>query len=119
MTFEGPPERKRMEKEWSYGDYLIREGLKPESAHFQYFFVVSRGGVKKCRLCVWITDEALSGFDSSRDFGPVASSGREDWTSWVRSKIDAGDFRDRVLRFDPSGRKEFDLSEMTEKLRAG
>lgn len=89
------------------------------SSHFQYFFIVSQGGAKKCRLCVWITDDALAGFDPSREFVPIASSGREDWSEWVRSKIDQGDFRDRVLKFDPTGRKEIDLAEMTERLRAG
>jgi hypothetical protein len=108
-----------MDNEWSYGNFQIREGLKPESSHFQYFFIVSQGGAKKCRLCVWITDDALAGFDPSRAFVPIAHSGREKWCEWVRNKIDQGDFRDRVLRFDPAGRQEIDLREMTEKLKAG
>ena len=108
-----------MDKEWSHGNFQIREGLKPESDHFQYFFIVSQGGVKKCRLCVWITDDALAGFNPSREFAPIAYSRREDWSEWVRSKIDHGDFRDRVLKFDPAGRTEIDLSEMSERLRAG
>lgn len=108
-----------MDKQWSYGNFQITEGLKPASAHFQYFFIVSQSGAKKCRLCVWITDEALSGFDSSREFVPIAYSGREDWSEWVRNKIDQGDFRDRVLRFDSAGREEIDLMDMTEKLKAG
>ena len=27
------------EKMWSYKDYQIKEGLKPDSKHFQYFFL--------------------------------------------------------------------------------
>ena len=27
------------EKTWSYKNFRIVEGLKPESSHFQYFFV--------------------------------------------------------------------------------
>ncbi len=37
----------REEKNWSYKNFQIREGLKPGSNHFQYFFVVSEGGEKK------------------------------------------------------------------------
>jgi hypothetical protein len=48
------------EKKWLYKNLQITEGLKPESKHFQYFFVISEGGEKKCNYCVWMDDEALS-----------------------------------------------------------
>jgi hypothetical protein len=44
------------------------------------------------------------------------SSGREDWSKWVQAKIDQGDFRNRVLKFEKTGQKEIDLTEMEKKL---
>jgi hypothetical protein len=45
-----------MENEWSYKSLSVKEGLKPGIKHFQYFFVVSERGQKKCKYCVWIED---------------------------------------------------------------
>ena len=103
-----------MEKEWSYKAFKVKEGLKPGSKHFQYFFVVTEKGQKKCNYCVWITDDALSRFDPSKDFNSIVSSQTESWHGWVKEKIDAADFRNRALKFEKAGEKEIDLSEMTE-----
>ena len=105
-----------MEKKWAYEEFQIKEGLKPGSKHFQYFFVVSKGNEKKCSYCVWIDDEALSIFSQSKGFEEIASSQREDWTRWVQGKIDQGDFRNLVLKFEKTGRREINLSEVEEKL---
>jgi hypothetical protein len=104
------------ERNWSYKDFQIREGLRPGSEHFHYFFVVSQGGEKKCNYCVWITDDALSQFAPSKDFDEISSSYRDDWSTWVREKIDRGDFRNRVLKFEKGAQQEIDLTEMREKL---
>jgi len=104
------------EKTWSYKDFQIWEGLKPESGHFQYFFVVSEKGAKKCSYCVWIDDETLDRFDRSKGFETIASLQREAWSKWVRSKIDRGDFRNLVLKLETSGQKEIDLGSEGEKL---
>lgn len=104
------------ERNWSYKDFQIREGRKPGSEHFQYFFVVSEGGEKKCNYCVWIADDALSQFAQSKDFDEISSSYRDDWSTWVREKIDRGDFRNRLLKFEKTGQNEIDLAEMKEKL---
>ena len=104
------------EKTWSYKDFQILEGLKPERGHFQYFFVVSEKGAKKCSYCVWIDDDSLGGFDPSKGFETIASSEREAWSKWVRSKIDQGDFRNLVLKLEASGQKEIDLGAEGEKL---
>ncbi len=108
-----------MDIQWSYKNYQIRDGLKPESPHFQYFYVVSEQANKKCNYCVWITDEALTRFDKSRDFASIVSSQRETWNNWVKGKIDAGDFSNRVLKYDKDGETEIDLSEMTTHLSMG
>jgi len=105
-----------MEKRWSYGDYQIEDGLKPGSVHFQYFYVVSEGGRKKCNYCVWIEDEALSRLGSSGDFASIVSLHREAWNKWVKSKIDAKDFGNKVLKFEKDGEKEIELSEMSAHL---
>ncbi len=105
-----------MEQHWAYKKYQIKDGPKPESKHFQYYYVVSEGSEKKCNYCVWIVDEALSRFDKSRDFGAIVSSQREVWNQWVKGKIDSGDLRSKVLKFDKDGEKEIELSEMTEYL---
>jgi hypothetical protein len=104
------------ERNWSYRNFQIREGLKPGSKHFQYFFVVFEGGEKNCNYCVWVDDDTLSGFAASGDFHEVSSSGRGNWSKWVREKIDQGDFRNRVLKFEKTGQKEIDLTELKEKL---
>ena len=108
-----------MENEWSYKNYQIRDGLKPGSPHFQYFYVVSEQATKKCNYCVWIVDEALTRFDQSKDFASIVSSKRETWNTWVKGKIDAGDFGNKVLKYDRDGEKEIELSEMTAHLSMG
>jgi len=103
-----------VQKTWSHNNYEIKEGLKPGSSQFRYFFTVSESGEKKCNYCVWIMDEALSRFDQSKDFNSIVSSQKEIWHEWVKEKIEASDFRNRVLKFDKTGEKEIDLSEMAE-----
>lgn len=103
-------------KEWTYKDYQIREGLKPGSDKFQYFFVVSQGGDKKCNYCVWIEDDALSRFDDSGSSDAIISSHRDTWGVWVQGKIDQGDFRNLVLKMGTQGEKEYDLESMDEHL---
>jgi hypothetical protein len=110
-------EEKRMENEWSYKNLSVKEGLKPGSKHFQYFFVVSEGGQKKCNYCVWIEDEALSRFSALKNFKAILDSHRGDWDKWVKEKIDRKDFRNMVLMFDKEGHKEMDLDKMDKKLR--
>jgi hypothetical protein len=105
-----------MENEWSYKSFRIKEGLKPGSKHFQYFFIVSEGGQKKCNYCVWIEDEALSRLSDSKNFGAIIDSHRGEWNKWVKEKIDREDFRNMVLRFDKEGQEEMDLDKMDEKL---
>ncbi len=103
------------EKTWTHKNLHIVEGLKPESNHFQYFFTVSEKGAKKCNYCVWIDDKNLDRFGRSEGFEAIASSRREAWTNWVRSKIDQGDFRNLVLKIEVSGEKEIDLTAEGEK----
>jgi len=106
------------ERTWSYKDLDIREGLKPGSKHFQYFFVVTEKGKKKCNYCVWIDDENLSRFGHSEKFEEIASAQREGWSQWIQGKIDQGDFRNLVLKLEKTGPKEIDLAEMQKKLEA-
>ena len=103
-----------MQKTWSYKTYEIKEGLKPGSSKFRYFFVVSENGEKKCNYCVWIVDDALSRFDPTKNYNAIVSSQTETWHRWVKEKIDAADFRNRVLKFDRTGEQEINLSEMRE-----
>jgi len=105
-----------MENEWSYKSLKVKEGFRPGSKHFQYFFVVSEAGKKKCNYCVWIQDEALSRFNASKDFNAILDSHRGDWNKWVKEKIDQKDFRSMVLLFDQHGHKEMDLDKMDKKL---
>ncbi len=105
-----------MENEWLYKNYQIRDGLKPGSPHFQYFYVVSEQAAKKCNYCVWVVDEALTRFDPSGDFNSIVSSQRETWNRWVKGKIDAGDFGNKVLKYERDSEKEIELSEMTTHL---
>jgi hypothetical protein len=109
--------RVKMQKTWSYTNYEIKEGLKPGSSQFRYFFVVSESGEKKCNYCVWIVDDALSRFDPSKDFNSIVSSQIETWHEWVKEKIDAADFRNRALKFEKTGETEIDLSQMAEHVR--
>ena len=105
-----------MENQWSYKAYQIKDGLKPGSKHFQYFYVVSAEGKKVCNYCVWIVDEALSRFERSGDFASIVSSQREVWNKWVKGKIDEGDFGNKVLKYERDGEKEIELSEMSAHL---
>jgi len=105
-----------MEKEWSYKSLTIEEGFKPGSKHFQYFFLVSEGGKKKCNYCVWIEDEAMPRFGASQNFDAILDAHREEWSGWVKEKIDGKDFRNMVLLFDQEGQKEIELDKMNKKL---
>jgi len=105
-----------MENEWSYKSFSVKGGLKPGSKHFQYFFVVSEAGQKKCNYCVWVEDEALSRFSATKNFKAILDSHQGDWNKWVKEKIDQKDFRNMVLRFDKEGHKEIDLDKMDKKL---
>ena len=116
----GAPEEKEgkiVEKTWSYKNYQIKEGLKPGSKHFQYFFMVLEKDKKKCNYCVWIDDETLTGLSPSKEFEKIISSRREEWGKWVQGKIDGGDFRNLVLKLEKTGQKEINLSEMEEHLK--
>ena len=106
------------ERIWSYKDLDIKEGLKPGSKHFQYFFVVTKKGKKKCNYCVWIDDENLARFGHSKKFEEIAFAQKEEWSRWVQGKIDQGDFRNLVLKLEKAGPKEIDLAEMQKKLEA-
>jgi hypothetical protein len=106
------------ERTWSYKNLQIKEGLKPGSRHFQYFFVVSESGKKKCNYCVWIDDENLTQFGPLKKYEEIVSSQREEWSKWVQGKVDQGDFRNLVLKLEKNGHKEIDLNEMEEKLKA-
>jgi len=106
-----------MQKTWFYKNYEIKEGLKPGSSQFRYFFAVSENGEKKCNYCVWIVDEALPRFDQSKDFNSIVASRIESWHEWVKGKIDDADFRNRALKYDKTGEIEIDLSQMAEHVR--
>jgi hypothetical protein len=107
-----------MEKEntWRYKDLQITEGLKPGSKHLQYFFVVSEGAEKKCNYCVWMDDEALSSYAPSKNFEEIVSLKREEWSTWVKEKIDEEDYRNLALKMEKTGQKEINLSELKEKI---
>ncbi len=62
-------------------------------------------------------DDALSRFDTSKDYNAIVSSQTEAWHRWVKEKIDAADFRNRVLKFDKTGEQEINLSEMREHVK--
>jgi len=103
-----------MEKEWYHKNYAIKDGLKPGSKHFQYFYVVSEKGATKCHYCVWITDDALSRFDPYQDFDSIISAHREAWNQWVMEKIDLGALESTVLKIDRDGESEIALADMPE-----
>jgi hypothetical protein len=101
---------------WSYKNLGIKEGLKPKSKHFQYFFVVSEKGKKRCNYCVWVDGRDLSRFSSSGSFEEIVSSQREEWSQWVREKIDQKDFRNLVWKLEEEGPREINLEDLSEKL---
>lgn len=105
------------EKTWSYKNYEVKEGLKPGSKHFQYFFMVLEKDKKKCNYCVWIDDANLGHFSPTKEFEKIISSRGEEWNTWVKKKIDGGDFRNLVLKLEKSGQKEINLSEMEEQMK--
>jgi len=109
-------EQMAQEKKWTYNNFQIKEGMKPQAAHLQYFFVVSQEGKKKCSYCVWVDDEVLGCCSDIGNHEEVAASKREEWSRWVKRKIDKKDFRNLVLKIDKTGQSEINLSEMKEKL---
>jgi len=108
-----------MQSAWTYKSFEIREGLKPGSRTFRYFFKVLESGERKCNYCVWIVDDALTRFDPSKDFNAIVASRKAAWHQWVKEKIDGGDFRNRALKFEKTGEQEINLSEMSEHVTLG
>ncbi len=92
-----------MQTTWTYKNHEIEEGLKPGSKTFRYFFKILESGEKKCNCCVWIADDTLGQFDSSKDFQAIVASRKSGWHQWVKEKIDREDFRNRALKFDKDG----------------
>ena len=103
-----------MDDTWTYKNFEIREGLKPGSKTFRYFFKVLESGEKKCNYCVWIVDDALTRFDPSKDFNAIVAYRKDSWHQWVKTKIDDGDFRDRALKIEKSSEQEINLSDHSE-----
>lgn len=103
-----------MENTWTYKNFEIREGLKPGSKTFRYFFKVLESGEKKCNYCVWIVDDALTRFDPSKDFNAIVAFRKDSWHQWVKAKIDSGDFHNRALKIEKSGEQEINLSDISE-----
>ncbi len=103
-------------KMWSYKDFQINEGVKPGSKHFQYFFIVSEKGKKRCNYCVWIDDENLTELTNSSEIEGIISLKREEWSKWVQTKIDREDFRNLVLKLEKKGQKEIELDQLDKKL---
>lgn len=108
-----------MQTTWTYKNHEIEEGLKPGSKTFRYFFKILESGEKKCNYCVWITDDTLDQFDSSKDFDAIVTSRKADWHQWVKGKIDGGDFRNRALRIGKEGQEEINLSDMSDHIKPG
>jgi hypothetical protein len=106
-----------MQPTWTYKNYEIKEGLKPGSNTFRYFFRIFESGEKKCNYCVWIVDDALSQFDPSKDFNAIVGSRKTTWHQWVKEKIDGGDFRNRALKLGKSSQQEINLSDMSEHVK--
>jgi len=103
-----------MQKQWTYKNYEIQEGLKPGTKTFRYFFLVSENGIKKSNYCVWIKDDALSRLDQFKNFDTIIRSQRENWSKWIKGKIDAQDFQNRALKYDKIGETEINFAEMKE-----
>lgn len=110
------------ERVFPYKRYMIKEGLKPGSERFQYYFAVTKEGEKKAHYCVWVDDDVLA---ESMEFqkgcrGVVEeqyiAAHKNEWLEWFQKKLDKEDFRDTVLKIEKSGKREIDMSEMKEKL---
>ena len=106
-----------MQTTWTYKNYEIEEGLKPGSKTFRYFFKILENGEKKCNYCVWIGDDALARFDSSKAFDAIIASRKAEWQKWVKKKIDDGEFRNRALKFEKEGQQEINLSDMSDHVK--
>jgi len=104
----------KMQPTWTYKNYEIKEGLKPGSKAFRYFYKVLENGEKRCNYCVWIVDDALAKFDPSKDFNAIAASRKADWHQWVKEKIDNRDFRNLALKLDKESQQEINLSDMSD-----
>lgn len=111
-----------MTKTFPYKRFMIKEGLKPESDKFQYFFSVSEGGEKKAHYCIWVDDEVLA---KTKEFQKgcrgvleeeFINTHKSEWIKWVEEKLDRRDFRNMVLKIEKGDTKEIDMSELKEKL---
>lgn len=105
-----------MQSKWTYKNYEIKEGLKPGSKTFRYFFKILENGEKKSNYCIWIVDDALTRFDPSEDFSRIVASHKVEWQQIVKEKIDAEDFRNRALKYGKEGHEEINLADMSDHI---
>lgn len=99
-----------MEKLSSYKEFTIKEGIKPDSETFQYYFTVYKEDEKKAHFCVWIKDEVLKKAQE-------IEKARNNWFKWVVKKIDEGDFKNTVLKIVEDRIEEIDLDQLDEKIK--
>jgi hypothetical protein len=107
----------KMEATWTYKNHEIKEGLKPGSKTFRYFFKILESGEKKCNYCVWIADDALDQFHPAKEFDAIVTSRKAAWQQWVKGKIDDGDFRNRALTFEKEDQQEINLSDIPDHIK--
>jgi hypothetical protein len=99
-----------MEKISSYKNYTIKEGPKPGSKKFQYYFTVYEKDKKKAHFCVWVEDAVLKQ-EKKLD------KARGEWFKWVTRRIDEGGLKDTVLKIVQNRIEEIDLNQFDEKIR--
>lgn len=99
-----------MEKVSSYKNYTIKEGQKPGSKKFQYYFTVYEKDKKKAHFCVWVEDSVLK---QEKEFYRA----RDEWFQWVTRRIDQGGLKDTLLKIVENRIEEIDLNQIDEKIK--
>lgn len=110
---------------WEYRGYEIDEGMKPHDAnfkddHYQYFFIVKKGGERKFKFCIWANKEALQKDPEIAEETRLTGHKIPEFIyrmaqARVKEKIDREDFENCLLEHSEKGLNELPLDELNEK----
>jgi uncharacterized protein YyaL (SSP411 family) len=106
---------------WTYEDYTIDEGFKPEPGErFQYFLRVLKGEERVFRYCIWTSRDAVKerwpdlDLDSEAGHQELERRLQAEGHKRVRAKIDAQAFENWLLDLRGEGEEEVILEEKDE-----
>lgn len=103
------------EKIYPYKQYMIEEGVAPDSEQFNYYFMVTEEGKKVAHFVVHVEGSVLAEAEVFEKGcrGVIEDQyvvkHRPEWQRWVHERIDKGYLQDMLLLIDEHQAREVDM----------